>query len=360
MARQIWGGSSGYEPKNDLDTSAFPKYNRSVSSSLGETRLSRYDTGLDLNEFVDLATNETWGDGFPFAPFDEVALAQAVALIGSGDDEIDLWEGRSIAATELASVSLLAGCLPDYVPVVLSAIRALGEMASRSGVDRALHPDASQVVILSGPVRRQLNVNCGIGAFGPGWRANATIGRAVRLIVRMNGVPHATAFGDPAQYSFCFGEDEEGANWTPLHVQQGYDATQSAATVHSVFKAGRSFDRASENPAAHLETTALFLRDSAGGTDWFGHDPLSVVIVVSHEWRRQFVQAGWSKDDVQSELFPLLVEHHLYGQALHLDGPESLVIIGAGGPAEATEWCLIGTAGRPCTQAIPPSTEALQ
>src|SRR5262249_32524155 len=77
--------------------------------------------------------------------------------------------------------------------------------------------DASQAVIVNGPIRRDLQINCGLGLFGPGWRANATVGRALGLIAR-SSFPGAPSFGDPGQYTMCFGEDEEATRWTPLHV----------------------------------------------------------------------------------------------------------------------------------------------
>jgi hypothetical protein len=262
-----------------------------------------------------------------------------------------------LAAGDLCSLALLAGCGPQHLPAVLAAVRAVDAMITAGDRDTVLDPEAAHVVVVNGPARRQLDVNAGIGAFGPGWRANATIGRALRFVLRHAGMPPAAAFGDPGQYSFCFGEDEEGADWAPLHVERGFAADQSTVTVQVCTKAGRNFDRASTALDDFADRMALFLRDSVGATDWFGATPLHVLVVVSQEWRRQLVAGGWSKADLRAQLLPRLTADDGYGHPLALTGVDDLSIVGAGGPAEASVWCLVGRAGRPVTQPIP-ATEA--
>ena len=98
---------------------------------------------------------------------------------------------------------------------------------------------AAQVVIVNGPARKELDVNCTAGCFGPGWRANATIGRALRLVIRnvCRAVPNfldRASFSTPARYTFCFGEDEEGSDWLPLSVELGIPAGTSAVTAASM------------------------------------------------------------------------------------------------------------------------------
>src|ERR1700760_3104530 len=107
--------------------------------------------------------------------------------------------------------------------------------------------EAAQVVIVNGPARQALDINCTAGCFGPGWRANATIGRALRLVVRdvWRGLPDfldRAPFSTPARYTFCFGEDEEGSDWLPLSVERGVAAGRSAVTVASMMTIGPATD----------------------------------------------------------------------------------------------------------------------
>ena len=130
----------------------------------------------------------------------------------------------------------MAGCRPEYAPVVIAAVRAhLHEKGNCHSTTGTLS-GAAQVVIVNGPGRQQLDVNCTAGCFGPGWRANATIGRALRLVIRnvCRAVPDfldRASFSTPARYTLCFGEDEEGSDWLPLSVERGVPAGTSAVTV---------------------------------------------------------------------------------------------------------------------------------
>jgi hypothetical protein len=244
---------------------------------------------------------------------------------------------------------VLAGGAPLYLPVVLAATEAFfvdgeGRVAAR-GSD-------AQCVIVNGPIAQDLTINGYFGAFGPGWRANATIGRALRLIVTAGSGRGVSPFGDASQYTFCFAEDLGDSGWTPLHVDLGFSAGSSTVTVHSVRKAGRNFDRTSASPEAHAERWGLFLRDDVGATHWEEDQDVVIVLVVSHEWRRQLVDAGWSKDDFRAALYPLLVAPPSpAGVPLRL-AEHDLTIISAGGPAEATGWSLVGYGVRPATRLI--------
>jgi len=98
---------------------------------------------------------------------------------------------------------------------------------------------------------------------------------------------------------------------------------------------------------------ALFLRDTAGGTDWFGDVPLTILLAVGHERRRHYLAEGWSKDDVRGRLLEALVSDDQFGRPLTLASPEDLVVVAVGGPADSSEWCLVGRGGPPSTHSVP-------
>ena len=137
---------------------------------------------------------------------------------------------------KVAVNAVVAGCLPSYFPVVLTALRAmLEEPFNLYGVQTTTNP-VGPLIIINGPIRRELQINAGANVMGPGSRANATIGRAIRLIlINLGGaVPGKTDMatqGMPGKYTFCIAENEEESPWEPLHVERGFRPDESAVTV---------------------------------------------------------------------------------------------------------------------------------
>src|SRR5947208_5308183 len=181
-----------------------------------------------------------WTDGLPVVPPSEASIADM--LRGArlrGDEVLGEIAGRNtvVVADKVAINAVMAGCRPEYLPVVVAAIRGLCHP------DFAYHGPASStggsamVLIVNGPIARTLGVNSGHNAFGQGTRANATIGRAVRLVM-MNvmttrpGLLDRATFGNPGKYAFCFAENEDQHPWEPLHVERGFRHDQSPVTVY--------------------------------------------------------------------------------------------------------------------------------
>ena len=126
---------------------------------------------------------------------------------------------------KIAVNAVMAGCRPDYFPVVLAIVEAACDpvfnLHGQSGTTNA----ASPLIIVNGPIRQRLGVNCAGGVFGPGYRANATIGRALRLIMINLGGTRAgqismSTMGHPGRYTYCIGEYEEASPWEPLHAER--------------------------------------------------------------------------------------------------------------------------------------------
>ena len=133
----------------------------------------------------------------------------------------------------------MAGCKPEYLPVVLAATEAIltddynihGVMATTMG--------ASPVLVVNGPIRHRIGMNMGLGALGQGNRANATIGRALRLLIRniggaKPGKTERSTLGNPMKFTMCFAEWEERNPWSPLHVERGFDKDDSVVTVFTM------------------------------------------------------------------------------------------------------------------------------
>lgn len=202
--------------------------------------------------------------------------------------------------------AVMAGCLPSYVPVIIAALQAMCEPEfNLHGIQATTNP-VTPACIINGPIRKSLEINCGANCLGQGWRANATIGRAVRLLLLNVGgatpglVDKATQ-GQPAKYTLCFGEDEEGSVWEPLHVERGFRPEQSTVTVVGI--AGTT-----NIPTAKGRDTTEFLMLIADTLARVGSNDMTQgggqpTVVLASGHAALFKAAGYSKSDVKRALF---------------------------------------------------------
>jgi hypothetical protein len=186
-----------------------------------------------------LMREKGWSDGLPIVPPTEARVAAMLEYCDrSWDQPIAKIPPRWGEATplRLAANAVMAGCQPRYFPLYMLAIEAMcEEPLNLYGVQATTHLCAP-LVIVNGPVARELDINCGHNAFGPGHQANATIGRAIRLaLVNIGGAIPAlgdmSTFGSPAKYSYLVAENEAESPWEPLHVERGLPIDASAVTV---------------------------------------------------------------------------------------------------------------------------------
>jgi hypothetical protein len=263
-----------------------------------------------------------------------------------------------VTAEKVAANAVMAGCLPEYFPVVVAAVRAHLQLKGNSHSTTATLAGAAHAVIINGPVRGDIEVCSGQACFGPGFRANATIGRALRLVIRnvcnsVPGVLDRATFSWPLRYSFCFGEDEESANWVPLHVQRGFDPSDSVVTVQSVFEFLQvlDFDPA---PEAILESIAVTARQRGLARDEWCGDDRGIVVVVGLEHQQRLTGAGWSKQDVQGFLWPRLAAESTgrHDLQVSLAGPDNVLVVAAGGPGIAVSWLLLPHLSNPISQRV--------
>lgn len=292
-----------------------------------------------------------WTDGLPVvAPTPERVETFLAAAGLEGDEVLGAVPTREVVVTaeNVAINAVMAGCLPEYMPVVVAAVRAhLHEKGNCHSTTGTLS-GAAQAVIVNGPVAERLGVQSGPACLGPGFRANATIGRALRLVIRnvcraVPGFLDRASFSSPLRYSFCFAEDEAGVpEWTPLHVQRGFRPEESAVTVASVMRFEGSTDFESRTAEAVVDGWIETLRYWGFQGDEFLGDGASIVLIVGPEHRRYLLEAGWSKEDVQHRMWPRITAPSTgrRDRRVSIGRPENILIVSAGGPGMAETWVL--------------------
>ena len=203
----------------------------------------------------------------------------------------------------VATNAAMAGCRPEYMPVVIASVEAvLDEPFDLQGLQATSDP-AAPMVIVSGPVVQQVGINHAIGLFGHGARANATIGRALRLVLVNLGGGHPdtgdkSTLGSPAKYSYCIGVDVD-TPWAPVHTEAGFDAQDSCVTVYA------SDAPRGNNPAGSgsMEFALWILADSMSNLN---HNIIAggkAVVVISPLIAHELSKEGWTKEEVKSYLF---------------------------------------------------------
>jgi hypothetical protein len=252
-----------------------------------------------------------WSDGLPVVPpTPERVLAMLKGTTRRPEEVVGrIPPDYAECTVEKAAINaVLAGCKPEYFPVVLAAIEAA--LAPDFGLHGVLCTTnfIGPVVLVNGPIARAIGMNSRVNALGQGNRANATIGRALQLVVRNVGggrpgeIDRAT-LGHPGKYTFCFAEDEEGSQWESYAVEKGFSQDTSTVTLFVGDGAAPIVDEISRTPESLARSYAACLRAA--------HHPKKVIdvvafLVVTPEHARVFHEAGWSKQRLRSELDRLL------------------------------------------------------
>lgn len=250
-------------------------------------------------------------DGLPVVPPTPERVRRAVdASRRAADELIGLVPPNYGRATveKIAVNAVMAGCKAEYLPAVIAAVEAVcDESFDLHGVSATTN-SPSPLVVLNGPVRHVLEVNCGAGVFGSGWRANATIGRAVRLVcVNLGGarpgVVSMSTFGHPGRYSYCIGEHEEASPWESLAVEHGFTPADSTVAVLAADAPLTVYDQRSRRAEDLLATIApsLAVIEHHKMTHWG-----DTLLVLGPEHARIVADDGWSKADVRRFLFDRL------------------------------------------------------
>jgi hypothetical protein len=252
-------------------------------------------------------TREGWTDGLPIVPPTAARVAEMLACS-------DLEPGASLGAmpprwgeatiAKVAVNAVMAGCKPEYFPVVVTAVKAiLARSFNLYGVQGTTNP-ASPVLIVNGPIARELEINARGNLFGPGFRANATIGRAIRLVMTTigGGVPQQadkSTLGNPAKYTCCFAENEAASPWAPLHVERGFDAATSTVTAFGGAAPANVIEK-SKTAVEMLETIARAMAVAGSNNMFMSHEAL---LVLGPEHAAIAARQGFDKARVRRTLF---------------------------------------------------------
>jgi hypothetical protein len=280
-----------------------------------------------LEDEMEALFERGWSDGLPLVPPTERrVLAMLKGTRRSPEEVVAVVPPDLVECTveKVAINAVMAGCKPEYLPVVLAAVEAACTDEFNMHGLLATTMTAGPVIIVNGPIRKAIGMNSGRNVFGQGNRANATIGRALQLVVRNVGggrpgeVDRAT-FGGPGKLSFCFAEDEERSPWTPLSADFGIEAGVSSVTLFSGEGPRTMVDQLSRDPESLARGYAANLKNMYHPKAALAFD---CIVAVSPEHARVFSEAGWSKDDLKARLHELC------------QMPKAEMVRGAGGMAE--------------------------
>ena len=296
-----------------------------------------------------------WTDGLPLVPPTETRVFRMLEGTSRAADEVVALVPPNLVECTVEKVainSVMAGCRPGYLPVVLAALEAActdefnmhGILATTMGV--------GPVLIVNGPITAEIGMNSGVNVLGQGNRANATIGRAVQLVVRNvgggapGGVDRAT-HGSMSKLGFCFAEDEVGSPWTTLAEDRGFSRSQDVVTAFCGEGPRIVVDQKSRSADSLVRMLAEGLLASVSPRTVMGMDGL---LVVSPEHMARFSDAGWDRQRFMEELGRHLVVEadgilagtggieeglppDLAGLTLPKFRPGGLLVVHAGGPA---------------------------
>lgn len=262
---------------------------------------------LDSEAWNEFAIAQGWSDGMPLAVPTEAAVAKFVAVARGDNQPFPPISPRAVIPTlqSLAANAVMAGCKPAYFPAVLAALRGvLDPEYNLHGTLATTHPCAP-MLLLNGPIRKALEINCGGNCFGQGWRANATIGRALELILLNVGgakpqIMDRSTQGSPAKYSFCFGENEEESPWAPYHVRRGFKPGDNVMTVMSGEPPHNINDHAS-NTGEGLLTTISNTISQPGSNLIYRKGPLFLILGPEHA--QTLARDGATIESMQQQVF---------------------------------------------------------
>lgn len=309
------------------------------------------DDALAANE---LFQRNGWTDGLPIVPPTESAVRPFLEVAGLAPQTvvgIEPVRRRRITAEKLAIAAVMAGCLPDYMPVVVAIVKAMCEPEFGLHGSTASTGGSAPFIIVNGPIRIALGMNATHNVLANASRANATIGRSVRLFILnvLGGTPghlDRATLGHPGKFTFCIAEDEEDSPWLPLATERGMRPGASAVTVLAAESPHQIMNEWTHDPREILATYAAAIRaNMLTYSIWEGN----YAIVVPRQHRQIFAAAGWSKENIREYVFETAhvqrKEWRSVGKAsvagrkdeerVHraLRTPDDLLVVAAGGPA---------------------------
>ena len=249
-----------------------------------------------------------WTDGLPIvAPTPERVRAMVEASGRKASEIIaEIPPRYNVATVETIAINaVMAGCRPDYMPVVIAVVQAATEDAfNLHGIQMTTSP-VTPLIVVNGPIVKRIGMNSGPGVFGPGWRANATIGRALRLIM-LNvgagtpGVMDRSAQGQPGKYTLCIAENEAASPWEPLHVEQGYRTDESVVTLFGASQVISACDHTSQSAESMVNVLGGSMVHAGLNAPYFGG---AALFVLCPEHANILAKGGFTKQTLREALF---------------------------------------------------------
>jgi hypothetical protein len=258
---------------------------------------------------------------------------------------------RRITAEKVAIAAVMAGCLPEYLPVVITAVKAMCEPQFGLHGATASTGGSAPFLVVNGPIRIPLHMNATHNVFGNASRANATIGRSIRLLILnvLGGIPgqlDRATLGHAGKFTFCIAEDEEDSPWLPLAAERGFTKGQSALTVMSAGSPHQIMNEWTHDPREILDTYAAAIRaNMLTYSIWEGN----YALVIARQQRQIFAAAAWTKQNIRDYVFEsaqvqrkqwrdvgkAAIAGRKDEERVHraLRSPDDLLVVAAGGPA---------------------------
>ena len=345
-------------------------------------RASRLHVASAFDEVNRLFLERGWSDGLPIVPPTEERVAAMVDAVGLPPEEVlgIMPPGEGVVTVEkVAANAVMAGAMPQHMPVVLAAVRAALTPDYNVGGVAATTAGAAPLMVVNGPIAGQLGVNGDTSCFGSGYQANAVLGRSLALVVRnlggaRPGEMEKSTQAQPAKYTFCTAENESQSPWDPFHTERGFLAQDSTVTLAAV----RAFHQITETTVETGEEVLQTVADSMkvlGVVSYYiqGRD-CQVLLVLCPEHAQEIAAAGYSKQDIREYLYErcrlpkggLLGRSH-YGERTWPDWienapddylvpmtarPEDILIVVAGGAGRHSSWMPVWSATRAVTERV--------
>ena len=311
--------------------SQYPGMPEKLALRYGDIMLAAREIEVtDDQDAIEVSYDRGWSDGLPIVPPTDLRIARMLAATSRKPDEIigDIPPNLISCSIEKVAINaVMAGCRPEYFPVVLATVEAaLKPEFSMHGLLATLWY-SGPVVIVNGPITKQIGMNSGGNALGQGNRANATIGRALQLLIRNvgGGIPgeiDRSVLGNPGKYTFCFAEDESDPDWQPLNIARGSRPGSSSVTLFHGDGVQAAHTRDSRTPEEVCQSLAASL--------WSVGNPKvamqnGAILVLCPDHYEIFKQAGWGRAQIEAQLHQALKR------------PREDLLAGAGGIAEGID-----------------------
>ncbi len=270
-------------------------------------RLSVVRVPAEPGRMFQFLSKKGWTDGLPVIAPTREAVREMINECRFDKDEVlgVIPPLNGIATIEkVAANAVMAGCLPAYFPVVIAAMKGMLQPGFNLNGVQTTTGNVAPLIIVNGPCRQALEINYSSNVLGQGWRANSTIGRAVRLVLTniggaTPGVYDKATLGQPAKYTFCIAENEEENPWEPLHVERGWSRGTDAVSVFGCSGVNSIVDMASKTAKGLLTTMALSMMGGATS----GVSSTQALIIICPEHAAILSAGGYTKGDIRQELF---------------------------------------------------------